>query len=64
MEMYELKTTLLTIKPKEKRLQWTKENINRDFFNIIYSDEIFFWTWIYSTRGRYNPSFNARLNIL
>lgn len=39
--------SLLTVDHREKKLQWTKENINHDFSIIIFSDEASFWVWIH-----------------
>lgn len=36
----------LSQKHIEKRLEWAKINIDRDFANIIITDESSFWAWI------------------
>lgn len=46
-----VKKPLLTEKHMEKRLSWAKENKNRDWSNIIFSDEASFWAGNYLTRA-------------
>lgn len=36
----------LNEKHVEKRLEWAKANIDRDFSNVIFTDESSFWAWI------------------
>lgn len=49
---------LLNEKHIEKRLEWAKENLNRDWRDVIFTDEASFWAWVprrkaWSKRG--NP---------
>ena len=30
----------------EKRLAWATENVDRDWSNVLFSDEASFWTWV------------------
>lgn len=46
-----MKKPLLTEKHTEKRLSWASENKNRDWNNVIFSDEASFWAANYSTRA-------------
>lgn len=46
-----MKKPLLTEKHTGKRLSWASENKNRDWNNIIFSDEASFWAANYSTRA-------------
>ncbi|KAG6452269.1 hypothetical protein O3G_MSEX007545 [Manduca sexta] len=40
-----LKKPLLSEKHVEKRLNWAKENLDRDWSNVIFTDESSFWAW-------------------
>lgn len=40
-----LKKPLLSEKHVEKRLAWAKENLDRDWDNVIFTDESSFWAW-------------------
>jgi len=40
-----LKKPLLSEKHVERRLAWAKENLNRDWDNVIFTDESSFWAW-------------------
>ena len=41
-----LKKPLLSEKLIEKRFQWANENINRDWGNLVFTDESSFWIFI------------------
>ena len=30
----------------EKRLAWATENVDRDWSNVLFSDEAYFWAWV------------------
>lgn len=40
-----LKKPLLSQKHVQKRLNWAKENLDRDWGNVIFTDESSFWAW-------------------
>ena len=42
---------LLSEVQMEKRLAWATENVNRDWFNVIFSDEASFWAWFLIKRA-------------
>ena len=37
---------LLSVVLMEKRLAWATENVDRDWCNVIFSDEASFWAWV------------------
>jgi hypothetical protein len=40
-----LKKPLLSDKHVQKRLNWAKENLDRNWGNVIFTDESSFWAW-------------------
>lgn len=41
-----IRKPLLSSKHVEKRLKWARENVNRDWDNVVFTDECSFWGWL------------------